>query len=575
MTDQTNDNKLWLLIQNQLPDFMRHDESYSRFLAFVEAYYKFLQEVDSNNPLELVSNAEQNRDIDKTLDEFVEHFTKSLMDGFPVVYDTTETVPSVKLKKRQQIKRVVKNTNDLFISKSVEAAYRNLFRVLYDEEITLFYPKTVILKASDGRWQEDVTVKIFVTSGDLTAFDLTYGSAQATEYAGSALTGAIATVESITATAVGEGILYELFLNKASITKPTRAYSDFYQGANPGASAPRSFMSGNTVKVMLGALEVEGTIQEVTTAITITTTTGGYTTSSPLTVMDNGVAHPIATVEVKSVDDNGKIKAINVLESGYSFTGPVTIEDDASNVVATVEISGLTYYPGRFLEVNGFLSDQIKIRGPKPSKLYPNGHIPEEYYQEFSYVIKSSVAISTWRDVVKRILHPTGYAVFGEVDLLPSSEQDGRALLGLFNRNTDDVNDPEINGNGGFLYHLLQLLLLQFVTVTPQTAAELTISPMFQSMPTNLLGPTYWSIDSFKSVSPAYQGGTTPYGGTTIDSDAVSAALYLEAWDPDFEGNTPVSAIGDLVLGDFYDGVARTKKTNICPDPYMIYRVYP
>lgn len=571
-----NDKKLWLLIQNQLPDFMRHDESYSQFLTFLEAYYRYLQEEGSNNPVELISNTEYNRDIDKTLDDFVDHFERMFLDGFPVVYDTTESVPSLKRKKRDQIKRVVKNSNDLFVSKSVEDAYRNLFRILYDEEIELFYPKTVILKPSDGKWHEDVTVKVRVTSGDLNAFDLTYGSAYVEEYAGTVKTGANATVESIVATSTEDFITYELFLNKASITKPNRAYSTSYADANPSAEARLSFEAGNTVKVLFGSLEVEGLILEVLTQITITSEEPGYTTASPLTVWDNGVEHPVAQVEIKSVFEDGRIKRINVVESGYSFTGPVVIKDADGNQVATVRISGLTYYPGEFQEVDGFLSDQTRLRGPKPSKIYPSGHIPEEYYQEFSYVIKSSVSMNTWKQIIKNVLHPSGYSVFGEISLYPNEGDGGKSILGMLHFNQDSINAPEINGNGGYLYYLLKLLFVQFVQLPVQTIAELTVSPVLISSPGNVFGPSFWSIDTFKSLSPAYEGGTTPFGGVVPDSDVdMALATKVVAWDADFEGNTQLQAIGHLVLGDFYDGVAKSKKTNICPDSYIIYRAYP
>ena len=42
------------------------------------------------------------------------------------------------------------------------------------------------------------------------------------------------------------------------------------------------------------------------------------------------------------------------------------------------------------------------------------------YYQDFSYVIKVGNSINVWRDAVKRILHPVGLALFGEVSVSTS-----------------------------------------------------------------------------------------------------------------------------------------------------------
>ena len=42
------------------------------------------------------------------------------------------------------------------------------------------------------------------------------------------------------------------------------------------------------------------------------------------------------------------------------------------------------------------------------------------YYQDFSYVVKVGNSINVWRDAVKRILHPVGLALFGEVSVATS-----------------------------------------------------------------------------------------------------------------------------------------------------------
>lgn len=40
-----------------------------------------------------------------------------------------------------------------------------------------------------------------------------------------------------------------------------------------------------------------------------------------------------------------------------------------------------------------------------------------EFYQYFSYVIKSPVSIDRWKDIVLKTTHPAGMKVFGEVDI--------------------------------------------------------------------------------------------------------------------------------------------------------------
>jgi len=66
-------------------------------------------------------------------------------------------------------------------------------------------------------------------------------------------------------------------------------------------------------------------------------------------------------------------------------------------------------------------------------------HMPDNlYYQEFSYVIKVGLSIDKYRDAVKRILHPVGLAMFGQVSIqstgdasMPPTGLIGNILLGL------------------------------------------------------------------------------------------------------------------------------------------------
>jgi len=65
--------KLSTLVQSQLPEFVRSD--YSTFVSFLEAYYEFLEQDQSSQ--ELIQNALQYSDIDRTVPSFVQYFLKS------------------------------------------------------------------------------------------------------------------------------------------------------------------------------------------------------------------------------------------------------------------------------------------------------------------------------------------------------------------------------------------------------------------------------------------------------------------------------------------------------------------
>lgn len=56
----------------------------------------------------------------------------------------------------------------------------------------------------------------------------------------------------------------------------------------------------------------------------------------------------------------------------------------------------------RYTSNDGFVSDKKYIQDSR-------------YYQNFSYVIKTGQTIDYWQDAVKKLLHPTGFAFFGQV----------------------------------------------------------------------------------------------------------------------------------------------------------------
>jgi hypothetical protein len=79
-------------------------------------------------------------------------------------------------------------------------------------------------------------------------------------------------------------------------------------------------------------------------------------------------------------------------------------------------------YVGVFIGADGKVSESSKRM---PDNLY---------YQEFSYVIKVGLSIDKYRDAVKRILHPVGLAMFGQVSI----QSDGDASMpGTLNRSYD------------------------------------------------------------------------------------------------------------------------------------------
>jgi hypothetical protein len=133
--------KVSSIVASQLPEFIR--DEYQTFVDFLKAYYDFL-ETTQKDPTTL-------RDIDTTLDAFITYFKDELAAKIP--YSTVD--------ERFLISRI----KDLYLAKGSEASYKLLFRILFNKDITINYPSTQMLRASDGKWNQDVSVFVKILIG--------------------------------------------------------------------------------------------------------------------------------------------------------------------------------------------------------------------------------------------------------------------------------------------------------------------------------------------------------------------------------------------------------------------------
>src|SRR5210317_495868 len=122
-------------IEQQFPAIYREDGE--MLIAFLEAYYEFLQQEDEYHTLnrEMISL----RDIDTTLEDFLNRFKKKYLADFPYVISTDNRF-------------VIKHIMDYYRSKGSEKSIRLLMKLIFDEEIDIYYPKTNIFMPSDSLW---------------------------------------------------------------------------------------------------------------------------------------------------------------------------------------------------------------------------------------------------------------------------------------------------------------------------------------------------------------------------------------------------------------------------------------
>ena len=272
---------LGYLIANQLPDFVRNQ--YPVFIKFLEKYYEFLdQESQANNVL---LNAESFSDINRTLDTFIPKFKNQYAQNFPLTAQIDD-------------KRLIKFIKQFYEAKGSEKAIELLFRILYNERTEIFYPTEQILRASDGIWIEDVTLKLAVDSS-ITAnpFDLSGKTVRITYYENISSVTYERTVETninnVTKFAYVFPAVYELV---TSLPKTARILV-------PGAGAVASaLIADGSVKAIVGETYTEfdssTDVNDSTNVITITD--HGYSTGD-IVIYSKGAGHVLGGLTEYSI----------------------------------------------------------------------------------------------------------------------------------------------------------------------------------------------------------------------------------------------------------------------------------
>ncbi len=283
------------LVASQLPEFVQSE--YPTFVAFVEAYYEFLD----NQGVDLYSL----RDIDTTLDDYIKYFKAELAHNYPVVSNNYDTE-----------RFLLKHIKEQYLAKGSEASYKLLFRLLYGKDVYIDYPGRQMLRISDGRWTQDVSIFVQVLQGnpyDLIGKNVTIQTAKRifnskvikNVDAASTIT---ATVEKVLVVNEQDKI-YELFVNR-----------NFYGDITP----KDSIKYGSVFQAQILPSTVKIKIKEA----------GKNFKPGMVFQLSSGEGTPF-WFKVSTIDGNGGLKTIDVIKFGLNYKTDFSATVLPSSAVST------------------------------------------------------------------------------------------------------------------------------------------------------------------------------------------------------------------------------------------------
>lgn len=413
------DQKLRALVKSRLPEFVKYE--YPMFVAFMEAYYEWMD--TPGNPRNSLVNIPVYNDVDKTPDEFVKYFKEQFLEGIP---------DDILADKRL----LVKHIKEFYRAKGSEKSYRLLFRILYNEDIDFYYPKTDILRVSDGKWLKEYETVFVGTDDKLLDIENAILLGLQDQFAVITNTFRNANNNKIYATLrdiQGEftpGMLVKIVKTDGTVIQENLESSIISYEIN---DPEYGFNLGDNIQVV-GVDNLDITVSDLIRApiekITIVNGGTNYEVGDKITFTG---AHPARAI-VRSVDGYGAITIVDIVYGG-SYTSPPNYTIDSENGtgaelllddtkiggIRQLRINNMGYNADNPISVNADITFSVgAVRLKEPKYINNDGHISTwnfihdgHYYQEYSYDIKSYKTLDMYADIVKNLIHPAGLKCFG------------------------------------------------------------------------------------------------------------------------------------------------------------------
>lgn len=139
-------------LNRQLPDYVQ--EYYPIFVVFVTKYFEWLEQ--GGNPQHIIQNIRTLNDVDGTVSSLLTKFVEMYAPGMPIQPAADRSI-------------IVKYFRDFYQKKGSEDSFKFFFRAFYNDDISIFYPNTILFKPSDNTWYSEQKLTVTKVTGDPTS----------------------------------------------------------------------------------------------------------------------------------------------------------------------------------------------------------------------------------------------------------------------------------------------------------------------------------------------------------------------------------------------------------------------
>ena len=285
------------------------------------------------NPVQNIQQLLDYSDPDKTIQSFLTKFRNAFLQSIPDNLDTS-------IDKR----KLIKNIKSLYRAKGTKRASEVFFKLLFNENAEIRFPKDNILRASDGKWDTQKVVRCLEVGTSNASNLIGQTITQANVVGDVSINEATAIVENVFKFTIGGETVVEIILGEDSIV------GTFVAGQN---------ITGvdNTDEDVL----ITCTLQGIINTKTITNDGTFYNVGDTVTITGGGND---AIIQVDSVG-SGSISEIVVDSGGTGYEIGDTVNFNTGNATAKVSVvnGGITQEESDSLTDDHIVLEDESVRG--------------------------------------------------------------------------------------------------------------------------------------------------------------------------------------------------------------------
>ena len=362
------DERFSTLLETILPSFV--SEKYPLFVDFMKAYYEWSEQ--QGNPRAEAVRINTYRNIDTTVDDFVQYFKSEFLFGFD---STVSQVDDEKL---------VKIIRDLYQEKGNIRSVELLMKLVFNTEAEVQIPKDLVFKTSDS---DSTTTRVIKTTRVNGVPDIE------SIVGGKVIQRATTQFSSEVASALIEDIDISRDDGIQFVTLKVKDVSGFFE-------------PNKNIEFVKGATLLYETCLPQISSINIGKTGENFAVNEEVKVEDSS-NRLVGSSFIQSVGVSGEIESIAPIDSRSILVGRETYT--VSVITANGSGASLDVLPGVAISQDRkiFLSDRSLMSSL--SRIQDN-----DRYQAYSYLVKAEKQLDDYASIVKNVLHPAGTKLFAE-----------------------------------------------------------------------------------------------------------------------------------------------------------------